>query len=228
MREVTLRIIHHGEPECEVSARHPDVTIRSVSSMTGREAERKRIIELEGPTPSLKSFLSEFREAESVLEADPLSPLTGGHVYVALVVDAERWDSISERLSDMGIHYRMGTTINDGVERWTLYLDPDDDLSGVIHSLERGGNDVELARNVHLSEIDRPPELAVSSFLNKLTRRQREVLMIAIDVGYYDHGGGVGVEAIAEEIDLATTTVWEHLSRAEAKVMDGVAVRLPE
>ncbi|GAB6879872.1 helix-turn-helix domain-containing protein [Halorubrum gandharaense] len=228
MREVTLRIRHNGEPECEVSARHPDVTIRSVSSMTGRTAERKRIIELEGPTDAIESFLVAFRETESVLEAEPLSPLSGDHVYVALVVDAYEWDSISERLSDMGIHYRMGTTITAGVERWTLYLDPDDDLSGVMRSLERGGNDVELARNVHLSEIDRPPQLEVSRFLDDLTRRQREVLATAIGVGYYDHGGGVGVEAVAEELDLGTTTVWEHLSRAEAKVMSGIADRLVE
>ena len=49
MREVTLRIRHHGGPESEVSARHPDVTLRSVSSMTGRGSERKRIVELRPP-----------------------------------------------------------------------------------------------------------------------------------------------------------------------------------
>ncbi|TKX61488.1 helix-turn-helix domain-containing protein, partial [Halorubrum sp. SP9] len=29
MREVTFRIRHAGEPECEVSARHPEVRYRS-------------------------------------------------------------------------------------------------------------------------------------------------------------------------------------------------------
>lgn len=226
MREVTLRIRHNGTPECVASARYPEVTLRSVSSMTGRSAERKRIIELRGPGDDIEGFLDVFREADSVLEAEPLSPLDVYPVYVALVVDADRWDSIAERLSDLGIHYRTGTTINAGIERWTLYLDPDDDLAGVIRSLEEGGNDVELARNVELSEIERPPGLDFTGYLEDLTRRQREVLTTAIGIGYYEHGGDVGLEAIADELDLGTTTVWEHLSRAEAKVMAGVVHRL--
>ncbi|MGZ0747495.1 helix-turn-helix domain-containing protein [Haloparvum sp. AD34] len=223
MREVTLRIRHNGEPESEISGRYPDVTIRSVSSMTGRGAERKRIIELSGDAESIPEFLAEFREADAVTEAEPLSPLGKSRVYVALIVDSYSWDSISQRLSDRGIHYRMGTTINDGWERWTVYIEPDDDLSALIQSLEDAGNDVELVRNVALSEVDRPPQLEVTRFLDDLSPRQREVLSTAIGMGYYDHGGDVGVEAVAEELDLASTTVWEHLSRAESKVMAGLA-----
>ncbi len=226
MREVTLRIRHHGEPESDLSARYPEVTIRSVSSMTGRTTERKRIMEFRGPSEDIEAFLADFREADAVLEAEPLSPLTDGHVYVAVVIDASRWDSITERLTDMGIHYRMGTTISAGIERWTLYLDRDADLSAVIRALERGGNDVELARNVELSEIDRPPQLELTRFLDDLTDRQREVLSTAIGLGYYEHGGGVGVEDVAAALDLGSTTVWEHLSRAEAKVMSGLADQL--
>lgn len=226
MREVTLHVRHNGEPECEVSARFPEVTLRSVSSMTGRTTERKRIIEIRGPTADIEGFLSAFREADSVIEAEPLSPLAGDHAYVAITVDADAWDSISERLSDLGIHYRTGTTINGGVERWTLYLAPNDDLSAVIRSLERGGNEVTLARNVALSAIERPPQLELTRFLEDLTDRQREVLAAAIELGYYDHGGGTGVEDVAAVLDLGSTTVWEHLSRAESKVMQGLTGEL--
>ena len=225
MREVTLRIRHRGEPECEVSARYPDVTLRSVSSMTGRGTKRKRINELRGPSDEIAGFLSEFRESDAVLKAEPLSPLENGRVYVAIVVDAEEWDSISDRLADMGIHHRTGTTIKAGIETWTLYLDPDEDLSSVMRSLERGGNDVELVRNVSLSEVDRPPQLEMTRFLEDLTRRQREVLATAIEMGYYDHGGSVGVADVAEKLELGSTTVWEHLSRAESKVMTGLLDR---
>lgn len=220
MREITLRIRHNGEPECEVSSRYPAVTIRSVSSMTGRTTERKRIIELRGPAKDIEAFLEEFRQAESVIEAESLSPLDNVQVYVALVVDAYKWDSISERFSDMGVHYRMGTTINAGIEQWTVYLEPDDDLSAIIRSLERADNDVELVRNVKLSEIDRPPQLKTTRSFHDLTERQREVLTVAIELGYYDHAGGIGLEEVAREVGLGTTTVWEHLSRGEAKVMN--------
>jgi len=226
MREVTLRVRHRGEPECEVSARYPDVTLRSVSSMTGRDDERRRIVELRGPTESIRGFLDAFREADAVVAADPLSPVTRDHLYVAIDIDAGTWDGIGDRLSGMGIHYRTGTTISAGVERWTVYVRPDDDLSAVIDELERGGNDVELARNVELESIERPPRLSSARFLEDLTPRQREVLATAVATGYYDHEGGVGIEAVAEEIGLASTTVWEHLSRAESTVMNGIVDRL--
>ncbi|GAB7090606.1 helix-turn-helix domain-containing protein [Halorubrum luteum] len=226
MREVTLRIRHCGEPEHEIGVRYPDVTIRSASSMTGQGTERKRINEFRGPSESIAGFLAEFRETEPVIEAEPLSPLEDGRVYVAIVVDAEKKDSISERLADMGVHYRMGTTVKAGVETWTLYLDPDDDLAGVIRTLERAGNEVELVRNVGLPEVDRPPQLEMTQFLDDLTRRQREVLSTAIEMGYYDHGGDVGVEDLAAALDLGSTTVWEHLSRAESKVMSGLHERI--
>lgn len=205
-----------------MSARHPAVTFRSVSSMTGRGSERKRIMELRGPTAEIESFIEEFRTADAVVEAEPLSPITGNHAYVAVVIDSDGWDGIRERLSEMGIHYRTGTSISDGIERWTVYLEADDDLSAVIRELERGGNDVELARNVEMAAIERPPGVPASGILDGLTSRQREVLATAIALGYYDHGGGVGVEDVADELGLGSTTVWEHLSRAESTVMNAL------
>jgi len=169
-----------------------------------------------------RSFVEEFRAADDVVEAEPLSPVTGTHAYVSVVVDIEGWEGIRERLSEMGIHYRTGTTISAGIERWTVYIEADDDLAAVIRELERGGNDVDLARNVELASIERPPALPASGLLDGLTSRQREVLATAIAVGYYDHGGGVGINDIADEIGLGSTTVWEHLSRAESTVMNAL------
>jgi len=196
--------------------------MRSVSSMTGRGSERKRIVELRGPTTEIESFIRDFRAADDVVEAEPLSPVTGTHAYVAVVVDTEGWEGIREHLAEMGIHYRTGTTIVGGIERWTVYIEADDDLSAVIRELERGGNDVELARNVELASSERPPGLPASGILDGLTSRQREVLATAIAVGYYDHEGGVGVEDVADELGLGSTTVWEHLSRAESTVMNAL------
>ena len=228
MREVMLRVRHCDGPESAVSARHPEVTLRSVSSMTGTGAERKRIVELRGPTADIESFLTEFRRADPVVSAEPISPVAGGHAYVALSLDTRCWEGIGERLGDLGVHYRTGTTISGGVERWTVYLQADGDLSTVIRGLERGGNDVELVRNVELATLDRSPKLPEAGILDGLTDRQCEVLATAIATGYYDHGGGVGVEDVAAELGLASTTVWEHLSRAESTVMNALFDRFEE
>ncbi|WP_458209438.1 helix-turn-helix domain-containing protein [Haladaptatus sp. NG-SE-30] len=222
MREVTLRVRHHGEPESDISAEYPAITLRSVSSMTGSAAERKRIIEITGPEASVAGFLDEFAAADAVLAVDPLTPLDVGRVLVAITYDSYRWDSISQRLTDMGVHYRTGTTITAGWERWTLYLDDDEDLNEIVDSIERAGNETDLVRNVKLGEVTAQEQLELSRVLHELTDRQREVLGTAIDLGYYRTKKDTSIEDIADAVGIASTTAWEHLARAETKVMDEV------
>lgn len=219
MRKVTLRVRHHGEPESDVSARYPEVTLRSLSSLTGTAAERKRIIEVSGTPSAIPSFLEEFRESDSVVAAEPLSPLGESRVYVALTYDAARWDSIAERLKDLGVHYRTGTTITAGWEQWTMYLGDDDDLGAIVDSLEDGGNDAELVHDVPLADMDATEQLDFSQFIRELTPRQRDVLSTAIRLGYYQPNKDTSIAEIGAEIGIASTTAWEHLVRAESKVM---------
>ncbi|MFB6270230.1 MAG: helix-turn-helix domain-containing protein [Halobacterium sp.] len=222
MREVTLRVRHHGEPESDVSANHPEVTLRSVSSLSGSGAERKRIVEARGPAREVEAFFDEFGAADPVKDVELLSPLDNDRVFVGVTFDTYQWDSIAQRLTDHNVHYRAGTTIRAGWEHWTLYLDEDDDLSTIVDSLEAAGNDTELVRDVALDDLDGEEHLALSRMVDSLTDRQLEVLALATDAGYYDEGSDVTVEDIADELGLAQTTTWEHLSRAEEKVMSEV------
>lgn len=219
MREVTLRIRHHGEPESDISARHPTVTIRSVSSLTGSTAERKRIHEIIGPENDIDAFLSEFRRAEKVREARLLSAPKDEHAFVAITLDGYQWDSIVQRLTDLGVYFRVGTTITAGWEHWTLFLDETDELSAIIEHIERAGNDVNLLRNVSLSDVSGRDQLSLSRIAERLTERQREVLLTAIDLDYYGPDASASIEDIAGTVGIATTTAWEHLARAEQKVM---------
>ncbi|ERH13964.1 MAG: putative DNA binding protein [halophilic archaeon J07HB67] len=222
MRQVTLRVRHHDEPESDVSAAFPRVTLQSVSSMTGGGDRRKRIIELSGEPERVEAFLAEFREADSIVAAEPLSPLSRGRVYVVFVYDVTKWDSISESLSELGVHYKMGTTINAGWERWTVYLDEPDELSEIVGHIRAAGNDVELVSNVEMSELSSPHQLHADQMLGELTTRQRDALAAAIAVGYYEHDGDGVIADIADALGVAETTAWEHLSRAEGKLMGHV------
>lgn len=66
----------------------------------------------------------------------------------------------------------------------------------------------------HLRDVD-PPEQTV---FDRLTDRQREVLDAAVEAGYYDDPRGTTHEALAAELDVAPTTVSEHLRRIERRV----------
>ncbi|MFB6243135.1 MAG: helix-turn-helix domain-containing protein [Halobaculum sp.] len=219
MRQATLRVRHHGEPESDVSAAFPQITLRSVSSMTGRGDRRKRIIELNGDADRIESFLAEFRDADSITTAELLSPLSEQCVYVSFVYDVTQWDSISELLSDMGVHYKVGTTIIAGWERWTVYLEEPEELSRVLSRLRAAGNDVEIVSNVEMSELSTPSQLHADRMLDDMTTRQRDALAAAVAVDYYEHEGDGTIADVADALEIAETTAWEHLSRAEEKLM---------
>ena len=226
MREVALRIRHHGEPESDISARYPSLTIRSVSSLTGSSRERKRIHEIIGPERDIEAFVTEFRHAEKVHDVALLSPPKNDHAFVAISLDGYRWDSIVQRLTDLGVSFRVGTSITAGWEQWTLFLDDADDLGAIVENIEQAGNDVKLLRDVSLSDVSGRDQLSISRIAKVLTERQREVLLVAVDLDYYGPNASTTIEEIAQTVGIAPTTAWEHLARAERKVMTEIGTSL--
>lgn len=54
-----------------------------------------------------------------------------------------------------------------------------------------------------------------------LTRREREVLTVALDAGYYENPRQATQADLAAELDVAPGTVGEHLRTIESKVLSG-------
>ncbi|WP_225317593.1 MULTISPECIES: helix-turn-helix domain-containing protein [Haloferax] len=81
---------------------------------------------------------------------------------------------------------------------------------------------------------DLPPELAVTverlgpypdsgeHVVSLLTDRQRDVLDVALDLGYYDVPRGATHRDIATRLGLSTGTVSEHLQKIESRVFESI------
>ena len=59
-----------------------------------------------------------------------------------------------------------------------------------------------------------------------LTDKQKEVLVLAVQRGYYDEGSGVTLKQLAEEMGIARSTIGEHIKRVEVEVMKRVVEEL--
>lgn len=98
----------------------------------------------------------------------------------------------------------------------------------------------ERARNVHkeLSEIgnvtvesvkrlDRGVSAAelseISHRIHSLSSRQKEILLRAIEGGYYDSPRGCNVDELANTDPAGMSTVAEHLRRGEAKIIKAIS-----
>ena len=63
------------------------------------------------------------------------------------------------------------------------------------------------------------PLLSLDDALPALTDRQREVLALAVERGYYEIPRETTTAALAEELDVSRRTVEDHLRRAERKLL---------
>lgn len=52
-----------------------------------------------------------------------------------------------------------------------------------------------------------------------LTHRQREIIQVALQMGYYDFPRDTDYKSIAEQIGIDAQTVTEHIRKAEAKIL---------
>jgi hypothetical protein len=58
-----------------------------------------------------------------------------------------------------------------------------------------------------------------------LTERQQEILLTALELGYFETPRQTNQEAIAEALDVSTATVGEHLRRIQATLIPSVGPR---
>jgi len=88
---------------------------------------------------------------------------------------------------------------------------PHDVISGQIREYERAGVSPDLQRIGGYEGPDSP--------LDGLTARQREVIETAWEMGYYEVPRDVSADDIASEMGLDSSTVNEHLQRAERNLL---------
>lgn len=60
-----------------------------------------------------------------------------------------------------------------------------------------------------------------------LTERQRQILWLAVDLGYYDVPRGTTHDEIAAHAELSQSTVAEHLQKIEARILPHVSQQAP-
>ncbi len=97
------------------------------------------------------------------------------------------------------------------------------------------GRSDSIRRFVGLIRAVMPPDsISVQTFKSEnrngwsdfLTPKQREVLILAVRKGYYEHDSKVTLKQLADEMDIARSTLGEHLKRVETEIMKRVAEEL--
>ena len=127
-------------------------------------------------------------------------------------------DCICETIEEHGVPVRE-TTFENG-DLVAVFHATVETVGDVVDDLSEIGVDVSVQRLV-TPEGESGGDLVLVD-RSELTDRQLEVLETAHRMGYFDPSGGANASDVAEEFDLALSTVTQHLSAAQGKLLDAV------
>lgn len=110
------------------------------------------------------------------------------------------------------------TRLEEGRECFDLLLENRDELSTATTLLDEFGTVTVERLSQDYSRQIVPSEAEWQELLNSIPSRQRELLNIAFELGYFEIPRGVTLEEIAEEMGITKTTASNHLRKAQREV----------
>lgn len=87
-----------------------------------------------------------------------------------------------------------------------------EELYGIVKAARENGWEFEI---ISVQKYDP----YVSSVLNALTDKQKEIIMHAYSSGYFDYPRKINAELLAKKIGMHKTTLLEHLHKAEKRLI---------
>ncbi len=176
----------------------------------------------------LRQTAEEFAAVSRLEFNDPASKiedlLTGGLLVDAQLIEHEKngsyivfirsGPSLSSVLNDIGIeggYLFPPLGISDGKVKFS-FLGNEQQIKQFMETIRNIGI---RYRVILLADADFSPV----SILNKLTQKQREVLIASYKLGYYDIPRRITSEEIAKRLNLVDSTVVEHLRKAEQRLI---------
>jgi hypothetical protein len=228
MREILISIRHNGCPVSDTSAAHPDVHIQNLSKGQLANGVAKRLLSVRGSADAITAFATDFRSHSAVQRFERV----GGEDETSLAYYTSEIEFDPENPSILSLVHNHGcfqhntVSVKHGMEHWKVYTEDGATVHELIDKLEALGNDVTLYRSMDMDSLGESDSFDVATVLAELTARQQAVLETALSMGYYDTSAAVTTEDVAEEFDLHQSTVWEHLKKAENKILQTVGHQL--
>lgn len=229
MREVLISVRHNGCPVSDTSAANPNVHIQNLSKgrLSGQCA--KRLLRLRGDPADIEAFAEDFRAHGTVRQFRRLSE-TDPDSQVAYFSSEIAFDptnpSILSCIHDKGCYQHSTVSVKRGEEHWKIYTEDTSAVHELVTEIEDLGNDVTLYRTTEIGSLEGNATLDFAPLLTELTPRQQTTFETALSMDYYDADADTTIEDIADDLDVHQSTAWEHLKKAENRILTEIGQQL--
>lgn len=163
---------------------------------------------------------------EFIADADLSVPEEVDVVFDYGAKAAYRFETDPDEESPFAVLDRHGlpaseTTVRDGRLLVTFHATDLPTLRSVLDAFRESSPDMEVLRLLQSSSTPEESDL-VTVDRSDLTERQREVLTVAYDAGYFDHPKGANAGEVAEELGIDRSTFTEHIAAAQRKLLSAL------
>jgi hypothetical protein len=220
---LTLEVWH---PDCWVLAttRVADVGLLSYGCYTRQDGHATTVFTLYADTTGdIEDGVEAILDAPAVYD---VAEMTRGHrgqrrhvgnATRELLVDHDGTTQISDAFTSRGFVPAEPVDARSNTEYWTLLTHHDrEDIERLLDEIRRAEE-----ASVSVTSIGRAAQSGGERLLplDRLSSRQREVFRFARRRGYYEQPRRTDIGALATELGLSSSTVHEHLRKAEAKLL---------
>lgn len=185
----------------------------------------KSISTLYGKTnDSIQESVSTIRNSPAVysvtrvnLSSPDHRPYTPDRTSQTFLIEYDESNHISDALVGNGFVLGEPIRTQNGVENWVLLT------SENRHEIQERIDQVSSEEDVSIDirGITRPEGFNSGTLpIDILSPRQREVFQLAREQGYYASPAKSSAKGLADRLDISTSTLHEHLHKAEEKLLD--------
>ncbi len=206
MREIVLQLKAPHNWVSEVNTRHPS-TVRILDCKPGESKNGiRQLVQITSNPEELNKIVKDVKESPLVEEAYIVETKKGRMVGSLLTESVFCSMIMSSNAFCRTCLFHSNARPN-GTTEWTIAFTGREALTDLLERLKEDKVDVKILRLNTVADVE------------TLTSRQRSIVEIALEEGYFDYPRSITLRSLAKKVGVSSSTVSEVLRRAEKKIL---------
>ncbi len=206
MREIVLQLKAPENWVAEVTSHHPS-TVRILDCKPGESRNGiRQLVEVASDPEELKDIVKDVKASHLVKEAYVVETKRG-RVVGSLLTESVFCGMVMQSNAFCRTCLFQSRAKPDGTIEWTVAFTGREALTELLDRLKHNKVDVRILRLASIADVE------------SLTSRQRSIVEVALEEGYFDYPRRIALRGLAKKVGVSASTVSEVLRRAEKKIL---------
>jgi len=206
MREIVLQLKAPHNWVAEVTTKHPS-TVRILDCKPAESKDGiRQLVEVSSNPEELKDVVKDVKSSPLVKEAY-IVETKRGRMVGSLLTESVFCGMVMRSNAFCRTCLFQSKPKADGTTEWTVAFSGREALTELLDRLKHDKVDVKILRLTSIADV------------NSLTSRQRSIVEIALEEGYFDYPRRITLRSLAKRVGVSASTVSEVLRRAQKKIL---------